>query len=139
MMLLLSLLLGPAAAPSDTTSRDSVVIVFDAMDAAMRILERRARGEAIPAVAWDSMFATEGYRRLKDRQLSFKRPFSDSAFRAFLLSDTLLARLPAIRAAAAAWRSVQLGDAVARAKAYLPAGTPICTARRDPGTPSAGS
>jgi hypothetical protein len=77
-----------------------VAIVRDALDASLAILERRAAGLEIPAAVWDSLFSTEGYTRLKERELAFRRPFTDSAFREFLLSDTLAGRLPYLRRAA---------------------------------------
>ena len=102
-----------------------VTIVRDALDASTGILGLRAVGRAVPETAWDGLFQSEGYQRLKERELSMQRPFTDSAFRAFLLSDTLLARLPELLPAIRLWSEINLGSAAARAGAYLPPGTPI--------------
>ena len=102
-----------------------VVIIRDALDATTGILGYRAVGRDVPEHLWDALFSTQGYQRLKDRELAMQRPFTDSAFRAFLLSDTLLARLPELLPAVRLWSEINLGSAAAKAAAYLPAGTPI--------------
>src|SRR5687768_15810054 len=72
-----------AAAPAGVDVR----IVTDEAEAALAILERRSRGEPIPEPAWTALFASEGYRRLQQREAAMNRVFTDSSFRAFLLSD----------------------------------------------------
>jgi hypothetical protein len=102
-----------------------VVVIRDALDATTGILGNRAVGQDIPTHLWESLFSSQGYQRLKERELAMRRPFTDSAFREFLLSDTLLARLPELLPAVRLWSEINLGSAAARAAAYLPAGTPI--------------
>jgi hypothetical protein len=120
--LLLALACRPDPVPEPAAD---VTIVRDALDASTEILGLRATGKPVPEATWDSLFRTEGYQRLKERELALRRPFTDSAFRAFLLSDTLLARLPELLPAVRVWSEINLGSAAARAAAYLPAGTPI--------------
>src|SRR5688500_18035194 len=76
-----------------------VRIIADEADAALAILEMRHRGEAIPQTAWSRLFASEGYRRLKQREAAMNRAFTDSAFRVFLLSDDMARRAPDLAAA----------------------------------------
>lgn len=123
-LLLLTACRPAAPAPAPRTA-PGVVIVADAMERALAMLEARAAGRPIPDAAWSALFASEGYRRLEERELALGRAFTDSAFRAFLLADSLLARLPALRATAAPWRTLDPGAAARVAAAYLPAGTPI--------------
>jgi hypothetical protein len=114
----------PSRALSPSAS-GAVAIVPDAMDAALSILERRAAGTPVAESAWTALFAASGYRHLMEREHAMGRAFTDSAFRAFLLSDTLLARLGSLRPAAAAWHTLDPASAVRTAQVYLPAGTPI--------------
>ena len=102
-----------------------LVIVTDQAEAALRILERREAGRPVDEASWRRLFATEGYRRLRARETAMGRSFEDSSFRAFLLSDTLLVRESALRTTLHAWRSADLGQARARALAYLPSGARI--------------
>jgi hypothetical protein len=111
--------------PERPAPQGDVTIIRDALDATTGILGNRAVGRDIPQHMWDSLFSTQGYQRLKERELAMRRPFTDSAFRAFLLSDTLLARLPELLPAVRLWSEINLGSAAAKAAAYLPAGTPI--------------
>jgi hypothetical protein len=110
---------GPAPRDPD------LAIVTDQAEAALAILEAQVARRAVPEAAWDRLFASEGYRRLKAREAAMGRAFEDSGFRAFLTSDTLLPRTSALRVALREWRAAELGKASRRALAYLPAGTRI--------------
>jgi hypothetical protein len=100
-----------------------LVIVTDQAEAAIRILEIRQDGGAVPEEAWRRLFAAEGYRRLQAREAAMGRSSDDASFRAFLLSDTLLPRTAALRETLRTWRTADLGAAGATALAYLPRGT----------------
>jgi hypothetical protein len=95
-----------------------LVIVTDQAEAAIRILEIRQDGGAVPEEAWRRLFAAEGYRRLQAREAAMGRSSDDASFRAFLLSDTLLPRTAALRETLRTWRTADLGAAGATALAY---------------------
>lgn len=115
---LLILLCGASTGPD-------LVIVTDEADAAIRILESRQAGRPVTEESWRRLFSSEGYRRLKAREAGMGRSFEDTAFRSFLLSDTLLPRTAALRETLGKWRAADPGRAGAKALAYLPAGTPL--------------
>jgi hypothetical protein len=102
-----------------------LTIVTDEAEAALAILELRMAGRPVPGEAWRRLFESEGYRRLKAREAAMGRAFEDSTFRAFLASDTLLRRAPALRRTLHEWRAAQLDEAGRKALAYLPPVTPI--------------
>jgi len=90
-------------------------------DVVLAILAKREAGAAPDSADWRRLFATEPYVRLKAREASMGRAFTDDDFRAFVLSDSLAARAAALRGALADWRRADLTAAAARAFAYLPA------------------
>jgi hypothetical protein len=94
-------------------------------EAVLDILHRRAQGHPVLDHHWTRVFESEGYRRLKQREHSLGRPFEDSTFAQFVLSDDLLARAPDLRAALTGWGTADPAGAAARAFAYLPEGVPI--------------
>jgi hypothetical protein len=95
-------------------------MVTDEAEAVLRILDARAEGRTPDEADWQRLFATEGYRRLRQREASLERPFEDSAFREFALSADLLSRAPALRRTLRAWTRVDPTSAARRAFAYLP-------------------
>jgi len=117
-----ALLLALAAPP---IPGPDLTIVADQAEAALAILELRMAGREVPAAAWRRVFESEGYRRLKSREAAMGRQFDDSTFRAFLTSDTLLRRTPALRRTLRDWRAARLAEAGRKALAYLPPGTRI--------------
>jgi hypothetical protein len=102
-----------------------LTIVTDQAKAALAILELRQAGRPVPDTSWRRLFESEGYRRLKAREAAMGREFEDSTFRAFMTSDTLLRRAPALRRTLRDWRTARLDEPGRKALAYLPAGTPI--------------
>jgi len=102
-----------------------VRLVTDETDAVLSILRLRQRGQSPSERDWSRLFASEGYRALARRETSLGRPFSDDRFKAFVLSDSLLARTSQLAATVDSWTHIDVGDAAHRALAYLPAGTPL--------------
>lgn len=121
--ILLLLLLGPVCSLAAEPPQLAVRRVIDEAEGVLALLDRRARGEEITDQDWLTLTATEGYRRLKERDESYGVERFDETFREFLVSDELLARHTALREAVAAWKTVDLSAAAARALAYLPPGT----------------
>jgi hypothetical protein len=123
LLLALFLLLSSGSAAQD--GRLQVRLVTDEPEAVLAILDRVRGGSAPSEADWARLFASEGYMRLKQREAGMGRAFTDSAFRAFVLSPELAARGGALRAALAAWRMADLAAAGRRAFGYLPAGAAI--------------
>ncbi len=103
-----------------------VSVVTDQADAVMRVLEARADGDSVPEEAWQAILASEGYRRVMEReaaidsQLGIDRGYTDDAFRQWIESDTALTDLADRGPALAIWYRVDGGAAGRRALAYLP-------------------
>jgi hypothetical protein len=88
--------------------------------AALRLVDATSRGAQVPSEAWQQLFRTDGYRRLRERETAMGRAFTDSAFATFVRSDSLARRAPAIRQALRAWVRADVKAAASRALAYLP-------------------
>jgi Putative zinc dependent peptidase (DUF5700) len=98
----------------------NVTLVTDEAEAVLAILNKKKAGETIADADWQRVFQSEGYVRLKQRETSMKRPFEDTAFKTFALSDELAARLPALEETLARWRKADVTRAAHLALAYLP-------------------
>ena len=126
MVLALTACARPGSVPAALAREDSmrarldVQIVPDEADAVVAILERRAAGIPPGEDHWQRLFASEGYRRLNDRERAFRRETSDSAFRAFVMSDTLIVRWVELRRTLRDWRRIDPFSAAIRAFEYLP-------------------
>jgi hypothetical protein len=99
-----------------------VPLVSDEAEAALALLTKRRAGVPLTAGDWARFFDSQGYRRLKARELGMGRAFTDTAFRAFLLSDSLLRRSARLDTAVAAYERMNIAEAAVRALRYLPAG-----------------
>jgi hypothetical protein len=95
-------------------------VVRDQADAALAILQRSG---APTEADWDALTRSEGYRRLLRREAAMGRPLTDSAFRSFLLSDTMARRAPLLARTLEEWSRADAGAAARLALAYLPSGT----------------
>jgi hypothetical protein len=85
------LILTPDAAAQNGGSRIDLQIVTDEAEAVLQILEKNENAQEITVADWQKLFATEGYARLKKRELSLRRSFEDADFKAFVLSKELAA------------------------------------------------
>jgi Putative zinc dependent peptidase (DUF5700) len=108
-----------------TPAQLDVRLESEEADAALAILNKRVRGE-VPATAdWQRVLSSEGYQHLQERETSMGRAFTDSAFTAFLMSDTLLQRATLLDGALPPLEHLDVSAAAGRALKYLPAGTRI--------------
>lgn len=129
-LLAIFLLLSIGFPVSDSAARQATAgldirLVADEAEAVLSILEKKEAGGLPTAVDWDRLFSTEGYVRLKKRELSLKRSFEDSDFKKFVLSAETAGRAPQLAATLDRWKQADLRAAAGRALAYLPAGTVI--------------
>jgi hypothetical protein len=124
-LVIVAILLLLAPAPVRASGPVDVRFVADEAEAVLAILEKRAAGRPIAEADWRRLFASEGYVRLEKREASMKRDIDRAEFRAFVLSDALAARGPALRDTLARWRRADTTGAARRALAYLPKGARI--------------
>ena len=114
-----------ASLPAQDAPEDAISlrIVTDQPEAALDILDKRARGEAIAEADWQRHRETEGYRRLKERSESFGAKAFDAKFQSFLGgSPEVLESREALRKTVEDWSDLNLDEVGKVALAYLPEG-----------------
>lgn len=94
-------------------------------EAVLSILDKKSAGTAVVDADWQRVFTSQPYVRLKTREASMHREFTDDDFRRFVLSSELLARREALARTLARWKHADLNAAADRVKSYLPAGAHV--------------
>jgi hypothetical protein len=108
-------------------ARPDLALNLDQARATLDLLAQRATGHTVPDTAWTAIFATEGHRRVMERErgmdahFGLDRGINEASFRAWAESDLALDSLAERRMALDAWVRVDLDAAAALALAYLPA------------------
>lgn len=115
------------ACPSHPVSPSAVKvsIVTDEAEAVLTILAKKRGGQEITDDDWRRVFSSEGYTRLKKRELAMRRSFEDEDFRTFVLSDQLSAQAQTLAATLERWKRADVARAAKLALAYLPKGASI--------------
>jgi hypothetical protein len=122
---LLSLLIVCSAfviTPAQTTTLPAVNVrlVTDEAEAVLAILAKRKTNQAVTEADWQRVFQSEGYVRLKQREISMQRSFEDADFKTFVLSDQLTARRQVLEETLGRWQHADITGAARLALAYLP-------------------
>jgi hypothetical protein len=112
-------------AQSMVSAAVDVRMVTDEAEAVLAILAKKEANQLVTDADWQRLFASEGYVRLKKRESQMGRSFQDEAFKAFVLSDKLIARASALKETLDNWRRADVSGAARRALDYLPEGPPI--------------
>jgi hypothetical protein len=121
-MLFANLLLSFAlAAPASSPASAHLSLNTSEAEAVLNILDKRARGSHITDGDWQALFTSEPYIRLKKREASMHRDFTDEDFRRFVLLPELLAKRDALARTLANWKRADLDAAAGRGRNYLPA------------------
>ena len=95
--------------------RVQVIADFSEADCIIAILEKEQGKQDVTAADWQALFTTEPYGRLKKREASMRRAFTDDDFKRFALGGDLFSQYPALRRTVAAWKQVDLqADAMRR-------------------------
>ncbi len=111
--------------PSKSSAATAVRLQSDEADAALAIIRERVSGASPSREDWRRLFSSQGYLHLRERETSMGRAFTDSSFARFVTSDTVVARYAPLSRTVQALERIDVTAAAARAKAYLPAGTPL--------------
>jgi hypothetical protein len=120
-LILVLLCVGPIAyAQAPQRPKVNVRLITDEADAVLRILEKREGSQEVTDEDWRNVFSSEGYVRLKKRELSMQRPFEDTDFKNFVLSADLLRRREALAETLNRWKSTDVSKVAERPLAYLP-------------------
>jgi hypothetical protein len=114
-----------ALVPDLRAQQLDVRLVTDEPEAVLAILAKKKANETITTADWTRVFSSEGYTRLKKRELSMQRPFEDAEFQKFVLSDELGQRAAALENTLAKWKRADVTRSAELALAYLPAGAHI--------------
>lgn len=102
------------------SDRTHLQLDTDEADHVLAILSKKAAGQPILESEWLALFHTEPYIRLKKREASMKRDFTDEDFMKFVLSAELAAREEPLRRTLEDWKKADLKASAARVLTYLP-------------------
>ena len=103
----------------------NVTLVTDEADAVLQILARQKANQPLSDADWQRLFRSEGYVRLKRREASMQRSFTDEEFKSFVLSDKLRQAFGALSKTLETWKKASINGAAHRAFGYLPQGAVI--------------
>lgn len=115
----------PTANAQRDLDRIQLQLNTDEADQALAILAKKAAGQTIAESDWHALFTTEPYVRLKKREASMKRDFTDEDFTKFVLSPELAAKADALRHTLQDWKKADLMASAQRVLTYLPDQTTI--------------
>jgi hypothetical protein len=105
--------------------RVEVRLITDEAEAVLAILAKRRANQPVTETDWQRVFRSEGYVRLRARELSMKRSFEEGDFKAFALSDQLALRAESLAETLIRWKRADTTRAARLALAYLPGGARI--------------
>jgi hypothetical protein len=105
-------------------SSDRVALNFDTSeaDAVLAIAAKQNAHQLILDSDWQRLFASAPYIRLKQRETSMHRDFSNDEFRKFVLSPETLTRVPQLQQTLDSWKRADLNAAAHRILTFLPDG-----------------
>ncbi len=109
-----------ATTPAFAADRVRFTLNTSEADAVLAILEKRAASTPVTDADWQKLFASEPYVRLKRREASMHRDFTDEDFKRFVLSADLAKRAPLLQRTLDAWKKADLTAAANRILPYLP-------------------
>lgn len=116
---------GPARAEiaQSLKPEERIQLAFDTSEAeaVLSILELRAAGKSVSDADWQRLFDSRPYARLKAREATLHRDFTDDEFKAFVLSPELAQKTGELRQTLEIWRGADLTAAVRSILPYLPA------------------
>lgn len=101
-----------------TPNRVSLKLDISEAEMVLAILEKRAHHQDVIDADWQKLFSTTPYRRLKQRETSMRRPFTDEEFTKFV--TTLDARREQLRQTLQQWLSADLQAVAQHPLHYLP-------------------
>lgn len=107
-------------ATAQTPPAVDVRLVTDEAEAVLAILAKRRANETLSDADWKRVFESEGYVRLKKRETSMQRPFEDTDFKTFVMSDKLTDRAKALEETLNRWKRADVTRAATLALSYLP-------------------
>ena len=119
--LILLVLTSVALAQPASDDRISLKLDTSEADAVLAILNANAARQPVTEEAWQRLFASEPYQRLKKRESSMRRDFSDDDFRRFVLSPELAAQRESLAQTLDRWKGADLRSAASKILPYLPA------------------
>jgi len=119
-LLLLAALLATLTALVAAEDRVQFRLDTSEADAVLAILDKHAADKPVTDTDWQKLFTSEPYLRLKKREASMHRDFTDEGFKKFVLSDNLAKQAPALQRTLDTWKLADLRATANRILPYLP-------------------
>jgi hypothetical protein len=116
MMSLVTGLLGVAL----VVPRIQIEVDSSEADAILAIVAGQAAGRTISSADWQRLFATQPYQRLRKREASLHRDFTDAEFQQFVLSKEIGQRASDLARTLTEWKKADLAAAARRVLPYPP-------------------